>query len=210
MEGSSRRRPWAANPAVWVVVAVSLVAILAGLASALSGRGRLTEGSNRISEPQFVRELAAGQTFCQPGEIVPADSSRLRFRIGTHGPPGPPLTVRFFTGKKLITRGFLPGGWPQGDIDVPIDPIAKTTPAERMCVHNGGKPLLAFAGERDVVRTDYFSQKVESWWGRFGTLRDRFDEGKSRWFGNWSLVMALLLAAAAGGLAIAVTLRRVR
>jgi predicted amidohydrolase YtcJ len=68
-------------------------------------------------------------------------------RIGTYDDPGPPLTVRFLAGDRVVSSGSLKAGWKQGDVDIPITPVTADTQADRMCVHDGGLVRLAFAGE---------------------------------------------------------------
>lgn len=191
-----------------LVAALGVLGIVLGLVAVLGREGRLTLGTNRVSEPQFVRVLGPGRTFCQAGEVVPSGAGIVQFRIGTYGPPGPPLTVRFVRRGRVVTAGNLRAGWPQGDIGVPIRPLRQAVQADRMCVRNGGGGRLAFAGERDVVRTDYLAARAGSWLARFGVLRDRFDEGKSRWFGHWSLLAALVLVLAAAVLTTVTLVRR--
>lgn len=191
-----------------LVTALGVVGIVGALALALGGQGRLTLGTNRVSEPQFVRVLGPGRVFCQPGELVPAGAGVVQLRIGTYGPPGPPLTVRFLRGSRVLTQGRLAAGWPQGDIGVPIRPLRRDAAADRMCVRNYGPGRLAFAGERDVVRTDYLSAERTTWFARYGELADRFDEGKSRWLGGWTLGLALALMVVVAALVVAALVRR--
>jgi hypothetical protein len=192
------------------VVLAGAVAIALGVVLALSGDTRLHDGGNRVTVPAFVQTLGPGGTFCQRQEIVPAGSGVLRMRIGTYGAPGPPLTVRFYAGTRIVTRGELRQGWRQGDVDIPIAPVGRDPVADRMCVHDGGLERLAFAGEPGRVRTEFFSAETGSWWSHLDELQERFGEGRSTWYGGWSLPVALLLVLTTAVLTSVAAIRGIR
>ena len=200
----------AGTAAVHVVVAVGALALVVGVVLSLSTPGRALLGTNGLQEQQFVRIVGPHGKACQAGETVPANAGRVRLRIGTYGPPGPDLTLRFLLHGRLVTSGTLPAGWVQGDTEVPIRPIARTSPGDRLCIENGGSGRLALAGNGGVARTDYLADQRQSWWARFGMLRDRFSQGKSTWYGGWSLPVALLLILASAVLTAVIAVRRVR
>jgi hypothetical protein len=200
----------AGRAAARAVVAVGALALVVGIVLSLSTPGRATLGTNGRQEQQFVRIVGPHGKACQRPETVPARAGRVRLRIGTYGPPGPDLTLRFTDHGRLVTSGTLPAGWVQGDIEVPIRPIARTSVGDRLCIENSGGGRLALAGNAGIARTDYLDDREQSWWARFGMLRDRFSQGKSTWYGGWSLPAALLLILASAALTVAIAVRRVR
>ena len=79
-----------------------------------------------------------------------------------------------------------------------------------MCVHDGGLERLAFAGETGRVRTEFFLADHGSWWSQLGTLQDRFAQGRSSWYGGWSLPVALLLVVMTAVLTCVAAIRGIR
>ena len=191
-------------------MALGAVAIVIGVVVSLSTPGRALLGTNGLTQQQFVQVLGPHSSFCQPGETLPAHTGKVRLRIGTYGPPGPDLTLRFLRNGREITRGTLAAGWPQGDPEIPIRPLDREQTGVRMCVENGGSGRLAIAGNSGVLRTSYLAAERQTWWERLGLTADRFDEGKSRWYSGLSLPLALVLALSAWVLAAVLVARRVR
>jgi hypothetical protein len=134
-------------------VRAALVALAAG--SLLLVFAVVTEGGERkqrvlrtnLTPPVAFTNIAkGGKTVCQIGETVPGDAGALRFRIGTYGRPGPPLTVTITGRGEPARRGTLPEGWQEGDVEVPVGRAARDRSELRVCVRNGGTRRIAFAG----------------------------------------------------------------
>lgn len=191
-----------------LVVALGALAIVVGVVVSLSTPGRALLGTNGLTQNEFVQVLRPHRSFCQAGETLPAHTGRVRLRIGTYGSPGPDLTLRFSSHGKLMTQGTLAAGWTQGDTEVPIRPLDSVRSPVQMCVENGGSGRLAIAGNSGSLRTAYLAGDRQTWWTRFGQVRERFSQGKSSWYGGLSLPITLLLVAAAAVLAAVLLTRR--
>lgn len=192
-----------------IVVALGAVGLVVGLALTFSARSATWLGSNGVPRAQWVYVIDAGKEFCQDSIDVPPGAGTIRMRIGTHDQPGPPMTVRILEGENTLTRGSVARGWPSGDIDVNFNPLDDGFENARVCVYNDGPTRLALAGIDGLMGAQFYTRERRSWWGQFGILRDRFAEGRSTWFGAWSLYVALGLVLAAAALGLA-TMWRVR
>lgn len=192
-----------------VVVGLGALGIVVAVVVSLSHPNRTWLLSNGVVTAQYFRVLDPGETFCQSAGTIPAGTGTVRMLIGTHGDPGPALTVRYYAGRRVLTSGGVARGWDGGDfVDLSLRPLARTAESNRMCLsYEKGDARLALAGEGEQMSTQFYTAEKRTWWEQFGTLRHRFAAARSSWYGQWSLVVALVLAATGAALALAVAWR---
>jgi len=204
--------PWLVRilqtPAVAAIV-IALVAVAVGLVRTASAPQERIAATNRIPLPEFTRTLGAARQFCQPVDVVPADTGAVRMLIGTYGRPGPPLDVTVRAGGQTVTSGGLNGGWAQGVVSAPLEVPGRSAERARVCVRNQGSSRIALGGWRGQVRFDFLSDHKRSIAGSFGWLAQRFDEGKSSWYGPWALWLAAALVLSGAGLGVVALVRGV-
>src|SRR4051812_31903145 len=136
MEASSRTRRERA-PALVVVGGLLVLALAVAFGGLRSERH--TQGTNHVRAALPVVQLAAGQTACQRGELVPAGTGGVRLWVTGDGSP--------FSVAVGGARAERAAGWVSGPVDVDLP---KTTTARRdvpVCVTNGGPGMLTLAGD---------------------------------------------------------------
>ncbi|WCB96583.1 hypothetical protein DSM104299_05347 [Baekduia alba] len=172
----------------------------------------------------------AGQTACQAPLDVPRGGAfdRVRLKLGTYRKAGPPLDVLVRRGIRgpVLAHGTLPGGYPDITTDatqvVGLDrKIAAGTSGLAVCVKNGGPNRVALYGNGDAAnRTStatldgkpasvdidmIFERAPRSYGSELSTILSRAVLFRSPRLSDtlYFLVLALLVAAAIAGVAVA-------
>ena len=170
--------------------------------------------------------LKPGQQLCMSGITIDPHSQQARFRVGTYGKPGPPLSVRA-AGTGLSQSWQIPGRYPDNELQVlPVRPPAQSQ-LIRVCVRNQGRVKAAVYSAADRThsranvtigkRSVYPTPTFGFWEARPRTIAERAPLTAQRiavfrgplgytWV-VW-LVAALTALALTGGLALALAKSR--
>jgi hypothetical protein len=213
---------------VRVALTLTLVAVLAGAAAVLSAERPRLAGTNNVFDLFGNVALAPGQEACAMAELVPGRTAAVRVHAQPSEPTGGRLAVRLVQDGRELASGSRPGGWSDGQIDVPVRPeIAQTRDDVDDCFTNDGSASITLWGygavagrpQRAVVegeplterpRLSYLRPGSESGWDLLGAVMNRMGIGRGAWMEGWAFYG--WLAALVGTLAVVVTaaLRGVR
>lgn len=198
------------RPAVVALVAATAVLLAAALV-VLTRSAPRRSGTNMTTVQSVTLSLPPGQTLCEPGEIVPADTGGLRVLAQTVSPSGAlQASVRGAHG--TIAAGTLAAGWTSGEVTIPISRV-HTTVAAAVCFRNDGPHPLQFGGSQPDppftvlvngvqqsgrLRIDYMRPGSESWLELAPTLAYRLSLSRTALTGPWAAlaVIVLMLAVA--------------
>ncbi len=159
--------------------------------------------------------------ICQAGETLPAGVSAVRASLGTYF--GPTIRVRAFSGSRLLTEGRRGPGWTGTSVTVPVAPLSHAASRVKLCFAiEPNSELVVVAGSpspaRDVARwrsgeslggrvgVEYLAAGRESWWSRLLSVARHIGIGHAL-SGTWVVLLIAALVAAAGLLALGLTLR---
>jgi hypothetical protein len=179
---------------VRAVVAGGFALLLVALAVTLLQSAPRSAGSNYVGELEEVAELRGGGRHCQGGEAIPDDTGALRLLIGTYGRPAPDLRVVVRSGGEVVTTGALPGGGPEGHVDIPLRDVEARVSGARVCVAVGGGGRTVLYGATGRLHFEWLRPGTESWLGLLPTVAERLA------LGRWNPLGSLLLPALALGL----------
>jgi hypothetical protein len=202
-----------------IALAAGLTVLLVALGFALFDSKPRLAGTNNVRDPLFVAVVPGGQTVCQSGEGVPANTDRLRVLVGTYGRPVPPMTMTAAgPGARITSR--VAGGGPEGKISFPVPRTRHAVEGLTICLRNGGKQRIAIGGEAiepvamvgrggtfGRMRFAWYRPGSENWFQLGGTVLHRFGYGNAPWFGGWLLGFVAVLLLGAGAVAVATALR---
>jgi hypothetical protein len=216
---------WATQSrAVRVIVAVGLLAVVAGFVLDMSGRAPRTAGSDHTAIPVFAAKVPAGGVVCQPYAYLPADAARVQLLIGTYGHPVPALQLAFLNGAGTqVASAGVAAGAQEGPLTIPVHVARRLEGETSLCLHVGHGTKVAVAGEVDPVRATreqvngkgrpgriglvYLRRGEETWWQLLPTIASRFGLGKASFFGDWTLAAVALLLLAVFGASVRLILR---
>jgi hypothetical protein len=204
-----------------VVLIGGVVLILAGLAYVLSQPAYEQTGSNYVKPELFSIVLPAGATVCQGPDVVPAKTGRVAMTIGTYGKPGPPVDLVMRNGRVPVDAGGLPAGFKEGNVAFRLRRSTRLDGSPVTCLRNRGGTRVAIAGVNAVINKDaarlngkpvaarmsltYTESSKRTGWSRLGDLATRV--GQAHDTGSWMFWVAVVLSAAAAGIAVAVVAR---
>jgi Predicted membrane protein (DUF2142) len=198
---------------VLVCAALAALALLAGIAVALSHAAPRRAGSNGAPIEQRIGEAPSGSTLCQPGEVLPAGTASLRpLAAPTTEAVGPRLLVTLRRHGQLLRRSTAARGWRSEQLVVPIERTVRDYDDVEVCIRAGSEGGVAFEGYDTApggagavldgeatgrtLRIDYFRPGRETWWSYAPTIVRRIGYGRGGWGGSWiaGLIAALTLA----------------
>ena len=199
---------------------VLAVVLLVALGTVLAHSEPRLTGTNSVPLRGQGVGLRPGEQLCQPGQLLPAGSGRMRMFGATDKPGQTPETLVTIRrrGDGVIARA--PGRWRDpGLLDVTIDPPVRRTVDAEVCVRNTGSDTLVLTGilteygnlvlngkKLDAALTTlWYAPDDESWFSELGAVIPRV--GHARLGGTWAFWAAALLLLAAIGLALTTTVR---
>ena len=200
-----------------VLAVVLLVALVATLAHS---QPHLT-GTNSVPLRGPAVGVSAGLTLCQPGQVVPKGTGRLRMFLAPAKPGRTPqVDVTIQTSKDGLLA-HTPGHYtPPGVLDVPIKPAVKHTRLDGLiCITNTGRGSVVLSGiltpygnvqlggkHLDAsLTTLWYAPEDTSWFSQVGAIIPRV--GHARIGGVWAFWAAALLLLAAMTLALLTAIR---
>jgi hypothetical protein len=184
------------------LLAIALVALVVLLQSA-----QRRAGTNLTTDTGLVVHVPAGESVCEPGEIVPKDTGALGLGAGTGTHPGPELDVTIGGPTGPLTSGRLAAGWRSGVIRIPLKRVRETVVGATVCVSNRGSSQVDFGGSVpsgfaiDIagktllgrLRIEYMRPGSETWLQFAPVLAHRFSLAKSDLLRHWEVFAVLLL-----------------
>jgi len=177
---------------VRAVVAGGFALLLVALAVTLLQSSPRSAGSNYVTELEEVAKLRGADRRCQDDESLPADTGALRLLIGTYGRPAPDLRVVVRRpGGQVVTSGALPGGGPEGHVDIPVRELDGGEGGVRVCVVVGEGGRTVLYGSAGRLHLEWLRPGSESWLELLPTVAHRFA------LGRWNPLGSLLLPAVA-------------
>jgi hypothetical protein len=198
-------------------MAVGLAAVVVILAAVLAQRDQRPSGTNLIHAGSFVATLHAGQSACQAGELLPADTAAVRATIGSYNRPGPLIQISFRGSRgEALRSGSLAAGWRQGLVQIPLRRVSLATAGVSVCLRDVGPGAIAIAGQQAApgfqmtvagktleghLRYDYMRPGRESWLELLPTIVHRSTFAKSGLIRHWAWAAALVLMLLAVALA---------
>jgi hypothetical protein len=191
--------------AVRLLIVGGVLAMLAGLAVALSVERPRLAGTNNVFDRFPNVALAPGQRACAQAEPVPGGTAAVRVHAEpTEDSTGGPIRLRLLSGGTELARGSRPGGWRGGDLDVPVRPVVTRTRADvDLCFTNRGRGPIALWGygavegapQRAVVEGEPLNERIrltylragrESGWDIVGAVAHRMGIGRGGWLDGWA------------------------
>lgn len=194
-------------------------------------KGLGLDGSNGVAS------LETAGTFCQTGEVVPKGVTAVR--VGVWGYYGAPVRVLAYQGSRLVTEGQRVADWTGASVTVPVRTVKRTVAGVKLCVviTQNDQPLSLLgkktSPEQAAVATatdsipakdlsirngqplegrvvvEYLAPGRGSWWSRIVSVARRMGLGRS-FTGTWIALLAAALMAAAGILALRLTVEEWR
>jgi hypothetical protein len=200
-----------------IAIGASLLALIAGMAIVLAESRPERTGVNGIAPDAYVASLRPGQSICQPA-TVPAGTRSVGLTVGVYGLPGPPLAL-IFTGSAGAQHGRSGGGYPSGELSVPLPP-ARHRGSGALCLRNAGRSPVALAGVPAVGPVSTIDGKPSR-----AALELEYLRGSASGFalgttvarrvgllhgGDWLLWVLVALMAGTAATAIGLALREIR
>jgi hypothetical protein len=192
-------------------MAVGLAAVVVILAAVALQKDQRPSGTDRTHAGAFIATLRAGQSSCQEGELLPADTAAVRATIGTFGRPGPALQITFRGPRgEQLAAGSLAAGWRAGLVQIPLSHISTSTGGVRVCLRNLGPGEIGIAGQQPYpgfrmlvagsevegqLRYEYMRPGRESWLTLLPTIVYRSTLAKAAPLRPWAWAAALVLMA---------------
>ena len=209
-----------AAKAVKVTLGVSTLVMVAVVALTLSrSPPRVVRAVGR-AELILSSTTNSGET-CQPDEVLPAGVSALRITVAAYF--GARLRVTAYSGSRVLEEGTRGGEWTGTSVTVPVKPLSHTAKHVKLCVHVGpnSEPIF-FAGSTALAQeaavtgegaplagrlgVEDLAAGQGSWWSRALSVARHMGIGHAL-SGTWVVLLIAALVAAAGALALTLTLR---
>jgi hypothetical protein len=208
---------------VKIALAGGLTLLALAIVLVLSHSPLTAAGANSIQAPLYRNGgVPAGESTCQPAGTVPSGTSAIRISLGAN--VNPKITVKLFSGSRLITQGSrAAGGGLNASATVPVERVPSTVRNGLVCIVLG--PSAEAVGIRAILpqgankaiypfqdvklRTEYLRPGPSTWWSRASSIAHRFGLGRAP-SGTWIgfLVIAGMLAVAV--IASRLTLKELR
>jgi hypothetical protein len=200
---------------------VLALALLVALGTVLAHSEPRLTGTNSVPLRTPVIGLTEGEQLCQPGQLLPEESGRMRMFLAPENPRKTPRTLVTIRQQQDGVIARAPGRYDdRGLIDVAIDPPVRRSRVDAVvCVRNVGDSTIALSGiltpygnavlngrRRDIALTMlWFSADRKSWLSELGSVMPRV--GHARIGGGWAFWIAALLALLATGIALTAAIR---
>ncbi len=208
---------------VKIALAGGLAVLAVAIGVVLSHSPLIAVGANSIQAPLYRNGgVLSGESTCQPAGTVPSGTSAIRISLGAN--VNPKITVKLFSGSRLITQGSrAAGGGLNASATIPVKRVPHTVRNARLCITLGpsaevvgiravlpqGASEAVYALQDVKLETEYLRPGPSTWWSRASSIADRFGLGRAP-SGTWIgfLVIAVMLAVAV--IASRLTLKELR
>jgi hypothetical protein len=217
---STATRPSPAR-GLWAVPIVLAVVLLVALGATLAHSEPRLTGTNSVPLRGPAVGVRAGEELCQPGQLLPQGSGRMRMFVSPAKQDRTPETLVTIKQAQDGVLARTPGHYMRpGVLDVTIDPPVKRTRVDAtVCIKNTGRGTIVMSGiltpfgnvqlrgkKLDVALTTlWYTPDSESWLSNLGAIIPRV--GHARLGGVWAFWAAGLLLLAAIALALTTAIR---
>jgi hypothetical protein len=172
-------------------------------------------GSNKVAPLYAGPEVPKDAARCQSLVRVPAKAKRVRVvAAGVQHPPGK-LRVKIGDASGPFDKGVKKQVYP-GTLAIGLNRLTRSAHRAQICFVNRGRGRIVLAGEskrfthkasatrktRRVASVVFIRPHKSTWVARRDLIADRFANSQPGGFGEWSLWLAIVLAAVATGLAL--------
>lgn len=175
---------------VGLALAAGLALLAIGIGVTLSSSPVMEAGSNSIPAAELLANLKGPVTVCQAGEALPRGTSEVRLSLFAIF--GPRLTVKAYSGGRVLTSGVRGVGWVGDMVAVPVRRLSRGVSGAKLCIALGpADEYVLMVGHRSasaVAATDRRGQKLP------GRMRIEYVRPASR---SW-LSLATLVAGRMG------------
>jgi hypothetical protein len=198
-----------------LAAAIAGAVVLIGVLYAYSLDERpMVAGSNTVAPFHAALSVPSGAARCQPFGRVPAKAKRVRVIASAF--PRPPATLRV----KLVDQdGVIAKGTKKdlrrGPLGIRLNRLTRSAERAGICFSNLGGARLVLSGEdkrvknsaitgrrRGVPSVVFLRPGRSTWSAQRDVIAERFANAQPGAVGGWSLWLAVLLVAAAIGLAL--------
>jgi hypothetical protein len=197
-----------------LVAAIAGAVVLLGVFLAYSVDERpMVAGSNTVAPFYPALTLPRKSSRCQEITHVPAKANRVRV-IASAVPDAPAeLGVKLVDPSGVNTKG-IKKDLRRGPLAIGLNRLTRSAQRGGICFYNYGDAHLVLAGEDKLVKGGRAGKKqgvasvvfvrprLSTWGAQRDVIAERFANAQPGAFGGWSLWFAVLLAAAATGLAL--------
>jgi hypothetical protein len=144
---------------------------------------------------------------CQTGELLPARTTAIRLGLTTN--IGSRVTVKVFSGSRVVTGGEQTPGWHGASVTVPLRALSRAVPRAKVCFRlsdlNAIIQMLGVPTGRAVaavdegqalpgrMRIEYLRAGRTSWWSMATEVARRLGLGRAAG-GTWNALLVLALA----------------
>jgi len=183
---------------VRVVLAAGFVLLAGALVVTLGHSAPRSAGSNQVPETEEVVKLRRAARHCQGDEIVPGGAAAMRLLVGTYGRPAPRIDVAVRgSGGQTLTSGAREPGAPEGNVEIPVRGVGKTSAGNRVCISVSGHGRAVLYGSGGRVHIEWMRSGSESWFELMPVIAHRFGLAKANLLGSLLLPFAALILLAA-------------
>ena len=188
------------------MLAAGLTLLALGIAARLSSSLLVLAGTNSVVPEARVAVSRRGHvSFCQGGEVLPADTSAVR--LGMVVNIGPMVTVTARSGSLIVARGTRSAGWTGAVVTVPIGRVPHTVSHMTLCIAiarsvepieltGGVAPAPAGREPSAKVAVEYLRPGTRSWWSSAVSIAERLGLGRAP-RGRWVALIPIALMVAA-------------
>ena len=194
---------------VGIALAAALLLIAIAAAATLAHKPLVLAMENApFTHTELVR--ATGPVgACQTKEVLPAGTSAIRFGLTTV--LGSKVSVKVFSGSRLVTQGEQAPGWEGASVTVPVKALAHRLTGAKVCLHlsllSSPIAMLGWDTPRDQaaigehkplpgrMHIEYLRPAEGSWWTMASSVAFNLGLGRAAsGAGNALLLMALAAA----------------
>jgi 4-amino-4-deoxy-L-arabinose transferase-like glycosyltransferase len=205
---------------------IALLALALALVVTLSHAAQRRTNTNGVVSRGAIATLAAGASFCQLDELVPAGTAAIRADALAEVGGGPKLAVMVRRRGAVLARTTVAPGWRSGTIVARIEPPRTDLEGVEVCFRIAGAGLVGPMGAPSGAGTGklridgdtgasslamtYLRTGRDSWWSSASDVATRLGRGRSTLTGGWVAWLIGALVAGAAALAAWLVLRAVR
>lgn len=208
-------------PTAKVALVVSVALFVSVVALTLSG-APLRVVQEGVKSEATVGTTTGTATVCQNDETIPGGVTAIR--IGLDATFGPPVSVRAYSGSRILTSGSRAPNWEGSSVTVQVKPLAHAATHVKLCLYvpANSSLLQLYGAQTDAqqaaiglggrlsgrYRVEYLTASRNSWWSRIHSVARHIGLGHFTG-GSWIALLAAILATAVGGLVIALAWKEI-
>src|SRR3954451_11258022 len=196
------------------LVAGGVGVVLVAVAVFVFGQTRHPQvaGTNAVAPYTAAWSIPAISTRCRDLRRVPAGANRIRMALASAPPEGPIQAAIIRRGKPVAQGAIRPR---VGKVNFKLGRQTPAIERGRLCISNLGKQRLVFLGEHKKTRKRsvkggkrplpsviFLKPGTSSWFGRAGTIINRFGYLQAGALGEWAIWLAAAMALAMFALAL--------